>query len=278
MTTTLVVLSDIHANSTAAVCPPSVNLHEGGTYRHSKRQRWIWGQWLEFRDRVGEARERAGGRLIYLFNGELADDNYHDRFGLISPNPHTQMSNAVATLMPFLELMRDGDEIFVTRGTEAHSGRSAWMDERIAQDIGATPSLVKGDETVYSHWWLKVNIDGVLVEAAHHPPMGPGRRPWSRANAATTLAFMRWSEYAERGLKPPHLSYFGHFHYPDDSYDKYRTRAILLPSWQLSTPFVRRLGGTFPPPVGGSIAICDRGEVEPVMHKYEWQVSGFKVI
>ncbi len=265
-----------------AVCPPTVNLYEGGTYRSSRQQRWLWGRFLEFRDRVGEARQRAGGPLVILLNGELADDNRHSKFALVSLNPETQLANAVETLKPLVELLGEGDGLFVTRGTEAHSGPEAWMDEKIAADLGATPSLVDRDKdrVIHSHWWLKLNVDGVRIEAAHHPPIGPGRRPWTRSGFAATLAKMRFDEYVERDLKPPHLSLFGHVHWPGDSYDAYRTRAIVTPSWQLGTAFSHRLGGTFPYPVGGVIVTCDRGRMEPgpVKHYWEWQTEGYRIV
>src|SRR5690606_30321459 len=118
MTTTVVLLSDLHGNSKVGLCPPAVNLFNGGTYRATRPQRWVYSRWLELRDRVGESVQRAGGRLVLMLNGELADDNKHSKFDLVELHPDFQMAVAVEALRPFLELVdrERGDLIYVTRG------------------------------------------------------------------------------------------------------------------------------------------------------------------
>ncbi len=161
------------------------------------------------------------------------------------------------------------------RRTEAHSGPSAHLDETIAHDIGATPC----DETAntFSHWRLRLSIDGVRLDVAHHPPGGGGRRPWTRGNFAPTLASMAFFEAAERGEKPPHLLVRGHVHRPGDSYDVYPVRALVLPSWQLTTSYGHRIGGD-PLPIGGAIVTCDRGKHEVVKRYATWPVEGYQII
>ena len=220
MSSTVVLVSDLHCNSRVGLSPPTVNLDNGGTYRASKPQRWLWSRFLAFRDEAGEIRERNGGRLILILNGELADDNHHSKFELVDINPKTMMATAVEALRPLLELVREGDAIYVTRGTEAHSGRGAWMDDRIAADIGA----VAADEGVASFYHLLLNIDGVRFNIAHHPPIGPGRLPWTSPTYATRLASHAYMSALMAGEQPPHLYVRGHYHVPGDSYDAYPPR------------------------------------------------------
>lgn len=40
--TTLLIVSDTHINSTVAICPSEVELDDGGSYRPSRGQRWLW--------------------------------------------------------------------------------------------------------------------------------------------------------------------------------------------------------------------------------------------
>ena len=42
------VTSDLHAGSTVALCPPKVQLDDGGKYEASKAQLWLWECWLDF--------------------------------------------------------------------------------------------------------------------------------------------------------------------------------------------------------------------------------------
>lgn len=271
MTTTLAIVSDIHANSTVAVCPASVNLDDGGTYRPSKAQRWIRRQWLSYWQEVAEERERAGGRLVVVLNGELADNNYHPTTQLVSRNPSDLIRLAIDTLQPMLDL--NPDAIYVTRGTEAHSGQSSHLDEEIANDISAVPADEDGE--IYSHWHLKLQVERVRFDIAHHPPGGGGRVPWTRQGFADKLAAVTMFEYAERHEFHPHLLIRGHVHRPSDSYDKYPVRALVLPSWQLTTAYGHRIGGD-PLPIGGVIVSVDGDRATVAKHYRHWPTEGYR--
>lgn len=274
MATTVVLLSDLHTNSTVALCPPVVNLDDGGSYRASTAQRWIWRHFVAFAQEAAERREQAGGPMVVVLNGELADDNYHSKFQLVDQNPKSQMSTAIKALEPLLAILRPEDRVYVTRGTEAHSGRSAWMDDKIGEDIGA----VSPSEGIHSYWQLKLNIDGVRFDIAHHPPMGPGRVPWTQQLFATRMAAFAYMDALQAGEKLPHLFVRGHYHMPSDSYDAYPVRALALPSWQLTTSFGYRLGGGRPYPIGGAIVTCDRGKYEVVKKYATWPTAGYEVL
>ena len=227
----IALASDLHSNSTVALAPPRVRLDDGGEYVASAPQRWIWRKWLEFWKEVGEKRETAGGPLYAILNGELADDNHHHTTQLITRNPADQLKVALHVREPVRELLRDGDRLFVTRGTEAHSGVSASMDETLARELGAEPSATDGP---VSWWQLRADFCGLRLDVAHHPPGGGGRRPWTSANFAATLAAMTFFEAAARGERPPDLLIRGHVHRPGDSYDAHPVRALILAWWQLS--------------------------------------------
>lgn len=274
MATTVVLLSDLHANSTVGLCPPVVNRDDGGTYRSSPAQRWMWRNLLAFGEAVQAHRSKVGGRLVLVLNGGLADDNYHGKFQLVDVNPKTQMATAVRALEPILSILQPEDRIYVTRGTEAHSGRSAWMDDAIGADLGA----VSPGEGVHSYWHLRLNIEGVRFDVAHHPPLGPGRVPWTQQLYATRLAAVAYFDAVKAGEKPPDLYVRGHYHMPGDSYDAYPVRALALPSWQLTTAFGYRIGGGRPYPVGGAIVTCDRGKYEVSKHYYKWPTAGYESV
>ena len=271
MATIVAVVGDIHANSTMAVCPPVVNLDDGGTYRASRIQRWLYRNWSGYWDTVAE--RRKGRRLVIMLNGELADDNYHPTTQLVTRNPADMLKLSAEVLAPALSLLADGDAVLVMRGTEAHTGPSAHMDETIARDIGATGP--GGD--IASHWRLRATIDGVRFDVAHHPPGGGGRMPWTRGTFANKLAAMTIFDCAERGERAPHLLIRGHVHRPDDSYDRYATRALVLPSWQLTTSYGHRIGGDALP-VGGVIVTCDAGHYEVEKLYWNWTDGGYTTI
>ena len=86
---------------------------------------------------------------------------------------------------------------------------------------------------------------------------------------------MSFFEAAERGERPPHLLIRGHVHRPGDSYDAYPVRALILPSWQLSTSYGYRIGGGTLP-IGGAYVVCDgRGGFEVVKRFTEWPIATY---
>ena len=44
----IAIVSDLHICSTLGLCPPKINLDEGGTYIYSPLQKIIWTYWLDF--------------------------------------------------------------------------------------------------------------------------------------------------------------------------------------------------------------------------------------
>ena len=281
MTALVAIVGDIHSNSTVALCPPRTTLDDGGSYVASGPQRWIWRQWRAFWNEIEERRAAVSGPLYIILNGELADDNYHPTTQLVTRNPADILKLSLAVLEPVTALLRDGDRLFVLRGTEAHSGPSGAMDETLARELNAINcsenaiNCVKSADSLFSWWNLRAEIEGVRFDVAHHPPGGGGRVPWTRGNFANRLAAQTFYEACERGEKWPHLLVRGHVHRPGDSYDAYPVRALVLPSWQLSTAYGYRIGGGTLP-VGGAYVICSgKGSYEVVKRFWEWPIQTY---
>jgi len=266
----IAAVSDLHINSTVALCKPTVVLDDGGYYTASPIQTWIYQQWIDYWKWVEGYKKALGRELIVWFGGEMADNLHHHTTQLISRNEYDQKRHAVAVLQPALEL---ADKIVVIRGSEAHVGASGWMDEWVANDISASPSG-SGDDGPFSWWRWQGKIDGMVIDGAHHPGTGHGR-PWTRGGDSNRLAAIVKDDYIENGLWPPDIVLRGHNHKPSDSYDNHMTRAIILPSWQLTNAFGYRLGGGWLP-IGGLVLWADEEEEGRinVKKKYsKWPVS-----
>lgn len=266
----LAVVSDLHVNSTVALSPAKLELDDGGTYSPSKLQRWINGLWADYWQRVDELKAQHSADVVTILNGELADNNRHATTQLISRNPADQVNAALMVLEPVKAV---SDEIIVTRGTAAHVGPSSSMDEDLAKSI----ATVRNAENGTASWWTwHGTIEGVRVDAAHHPGTGSAR-PWTAGGAAIRLAHMVAERYIRRGMLPPHLVLRGHNHRPEDSGRNVRhTRAIINPAWQGPTDFGSRLGGELLP-VGGHIFGLHDGRIvldEAVHH--EIPLKGWK--
>lgn len=264
----LVLTGDLHTNSTVALCPPVVELDDGGRYHASPMQKWLWARWNEYWDAVEGLRDAHDCEVVTVLNGELADDNYHSTTQLISDHKGDQAGAALAVLERARKI---SDRILVTRGSEAHSGLNSSMDEALARSLGAE----EDENGQQARWQLRTVVEGVRMDVAHHPGTGHAR-PWTRGADANRLAQMIMARYVERDMPVPHLVVRGHNHKPSDSYDNHPSRAIILPSWQLSTSFGHRLGGDWLP-VGGMLALVDEGRI--VMERkmfWRWPIRAWE--
>ena len=250
------VAGDLHVNSTTALCPPYFDLDDGGSHRASKLQLWIWNHWVDYWKEIKHLKERKRWPVVVVLNGELADDLSHRSTQLITRNPSDQLRLSIAALEPMLDVV---DHLYVTRGTEAHSGLSASLDETVARDLGAIPD----EEEHYARWLLRTEIAGTKFHVAHHPGMGHSRA-WTKGGDANRIALGIVIRYADQGLPPPDIAVFGHTHKDVDSGRNFKTHVEVFPSWQLSNAFGHRLGGDWLK-IGAGYFICKKG-TQPEIH------------
>lgn len=266
MATLLVVTGDLHVNSTVALSPPGpFELDDGQVITPSKPQAWINEKWAEFWAAAAAEKKRLGVECVVLLTGELADDLKHTSTQLVTKNGNDIGRMSLEVLKPAVAV---ADRIYVTRGSEAHSGQSSSLDEALARAIGAVPEGGK-----HARWIFRGTIDGVRIDATHHPGTGHSR-PWTKGADANRLAQMVMAAYVEQEQRVPHLAIRGHNHKPSDSADNHLTRAIILPSWQLSNAFGYRIShGSEVLPIGGMMMVLDDGQIvsERKMF-YRWPV------
>lgn len=255
MTTTLIVVSDLHINSTIGLLAPNIKLSDGQRVTHAQHQAW---QWSCFQDFLST---RKHGRVVTVINGEIADILHHKTTQLVTNDLPSIIDMALATLEPLTSL---SEKIIVTKGTEAHSGLGSHLDELIAREIGAD-TLGTSDR---AHWWAEFMIEGVKFDAAHHPRFGGGSYHTSH-NAASRLAVDALT-YAVKFDRPcPDVILRSHNHTFSDSGLNYPTRAFVTPAWQLSTHYSHRLGfGGKPMPIGGLIFYVSGSQYHVVPRTY----------
>jgi len=229
----LICVSDLHINSSVAICPPVVNLDDGGTYHASRGQRWLWECWKEFSLAV----KTLSGRKVLLLCGDLGELDVKRRSNqLITVNKATILNIVLDTLAPLVDAV---DSLIVIRGTMAHTGKSQWLEEAIARQYDHAVHDKACDNASWYHF--RGEIGGVKVDAAHHVSMGG--LPWTAPNAANKLAFRVMSAYSmDYKQAPPDYAYRAHNHRYADSGNNYECKAIILPCWSLITEFGYRVG------------------------------------
>lgn len=267
------VVGDLHGNCTVALSPPSFTLDDGGTKYASRYQMWLWEKWTEFWAEVGKEKKRRRAKLTVVVNGEIVDDNKHSKTQLMTQNRADMMRLAEKIMRPALSVMGRSDNLIVLRGTEAHTGPSANLDEEVARDLGAVPSVVDDGEIVCSSWWnFRGRFNGVLFDIAHHAGTGH-RLPWTKGNDANRLAARMVLQSVNFNAPIPDLVIRGHNHRDSDSFDNQRARAIIMPSWQLGTSFGFRIGGDWLS-AGGLYVVCEPGGRYEVHKRYhDWPIT-----
>lgn len=256
---TIAVCSDLQTNSTVGLCPPIIELDDGGSYRSSRGQRWLWHNWCDFIERAEGYKQQ--GDLWVVLDGDLGDGDHHDTTQIITRNKNTMRKIAADTIDPLAKL---ASKLFVIRGTEAHVGKSASFEEQLAEDFGA-----EMDGKNYSWWWLVANWRGVKVDIAHHCSMGAA--PVARGNAANKLAVETIFDYADRREIPPDLVLRAHVHRHADSGSQYSVRAVILPCWQFATAYIYKLKAGSLPSIGGVFIHIDQGRfsIEDAIYRPE---------
>lgn len=266
------LISDTHINSTVALSKPYVPLDRGGKHTATPIQRWIYRQYIEFIERGYDYKKALKWPFFVIHHGETADNLTHPTTELISKNPFDLLQHGIDLLEPLAEL---ADFLFVCRGTEAHVGPASWYDEQIAHDLHA----IEAPDGRAAWYKLRLVIGGVPVEAGHHPGTS-SRREHTRGGDANRLAADVVAEYLRTNIglgnqgdspvKIPALVTRGHNHFPADSGPiNQPARAIILPSWQLTTSFGHRLGGKIAP-IGGAFAFFEKGQITRIEHFHRY--------
>lgn len=260
MTNPIVVwASDLHINSTVAVCVPEFRLDDDNYHKNSKAQTALWEAWL---DAWGQIKRRSKGReVVTVFGGEIADMMVkHPTLQYITKNRERVEDLAIETIAPALDVT---DKLIVLRGTEAHSDMSSNLDEAIAKRISKEYRVkVIKDGNRFSHYHARMFIGGRKFDFAHHVGMGTSKR--SERDAANHLSADLMMTYSRWGEKFPDFAMRGHVHRVADSSMNYPIRSIICPSWQLHTTFSHRIGAGADKPEIGLIV------VDPANQEVDW--------
>lgn len=249
----IAVVSDTHIGSTVGLCPPLVNLDDGGTYNASPGQMWLWRSWKDYAAKVQALAD--GAEITTIFNGDLVEaDSKKRSHQVITRNKADLTRLATDTIAPLVDI---STRAFFIRGTEAHVGKSAQYEEEIAADCAIA---VKCTETVTSWWQFYGELGGVCFDISHHGKIGS--LPWNRGNPLGTLAVRTMLAYA--GRRVPDVVMRSHNHKYASTHDNYPVMVVSTLAWQLKTEYTHRLGIPEPADIGGLVFVCDKGE-------YTWQ-------
>jgi hypothetical protein len=240
----LVVVSDTHCGCALGLCPPGpMPLDDGGTYQASVFQSKVWGLWRQFWDEwIPEVTRGEPYDLVH--NGDAIDGVHHNGTTQISHNIGDQVRIAEFVMSPVVaKCKQSGGTYYHIRGTEAHVGKSAEHEERLAKQLGAKPNET-GQYARYDLWKRVGGAKGPLVHLLHHiGTTGSAAHEASAVNAELTAEYV---EAARWNRQPPDYIVRSHRHRSiavDIDSGNGPAAAIVTPAWQGRTPFAWKIPG-----------------------------------
>jgi len=248
--TVTAVISDTHIGGRTALslheweCDTGL-LNEDGSkitepYKATIAQDWVYECWLDFWKHV---KQLAGKkyRVVVIHLGDVIDGNHQNNHQAMQ-NISDQIDMAVEILKPIRKM---ADEFFIFRGTQWHTGAIAGNETTVAKELGAI-----------SMWEGILDIDGILVDCAHHGRSGS--RLWYSLACGIAVDAIQDAVTEIPPRQIPRYVLRGHMHKIDDSGEKIAgTRAITLPSWQLKTEWGHYVGAGRRADIGGVIILPD---------------------
>jgi hypothetical protein len=250
MGTITAIVSDTHIGGNTALSLHEWNCDTGlintdGTpmmqkYQATIAQDWIYECWLDYWAHVKTLAGKKN-RIVVIHLGDVIDGDHRNN-NQAMPNISDQKNMAVEILKPVSNM---ADSFYVFRGTQWHTGAIAGDETMVAQELGAT-----------SLWEAIVDVDGVLMDCAHHGRAGS--RLWYSLAGGIAIDAISDAVTDVPARQIPRYVFRGHMHRIDDSGEKIPgTRALTLPSWQLKTEFGHQVGAGRRTDIGGVIVLPD---------------------
>jgi len=261
----LVHVGDLHIGSTVALCPPVVELDDGGQRTASAEQVWYWECWQRFWEDTANLARTYGATVRAVMGGDLREGDHHRTTQIWAKVLHDQDRAVYQALEVAEEIV---DEWVFVRGTPAHDGPASAAEERYARTLAERGWNVIMNGPRFSWWTYTAVVNGVKVQVKHEP----GTKSWvphTRDGAATRQAFYSWLDYKKKRVEPPDLEIFHHVHYlaGPGSFDS--LVCYFMPGWQLPTNWVvRKTHSPNPEPPGGLRVLCQDGGWRPFPKEY----------
>ena len=250
-----IIISDLHCGCQFGLFAlDSITLDNGGQYYPSELQKKVTQWWREMWDEwiPDVTRDRDYALVI---NGDTTDGRHHNAVTQITQNLKDQLHIAKEILDPIVSLPHC-KKLFITRGTEAHTGQAGENEDMLAESLHAIPDEI--GNYARNELWLRIGGEhGALAHILHHiSPAG--------YTAYETTALMRelassYEQAARWGYPAPDFCIRSHRHrnaearVPTKNVYGY---SITTPGWQLQTPLVWRIiGGRNSLPQFGGIFI-----------------------
>ena len=261
---TVAAFGDTHTGSTVGLMRPETYNLIDGTVKPSKAQRALWRVFMDYAQII--KKQRAGRRLVVVLNGDLCDGVHHNTPQIVTRRMAEQQRLFVDVWQAFVDVVEfgDDDQVYIINGTDLNGTHGSPSDaDIIGRAIGAVPWKPPGNSGVDGwHPWqhLKLDVNGLRLEFAHHPPAGLGRREHTKGNSVRGWLRDYQSKLHVRKKKIPRYVIWSHVHtayrttmtFDTGRPDGPDSTAVILPAFQGKTDYVhQKLPFTMPTTIGG---------------------------
>ena len=229
----LAVVSDLQAGSIYGMLPPNFITAEGIPKLQNAGQIYLWECWIDFSERLKEFKPDA-----IIMNGDAIDGRQRKQEATeLSLNLVSDQVRAAIDCLKVLKKKAPSAKWYFTRGTAYHVGQAGQDEEEVAKSLGAEKYWSVGTG-VYVKEVLWLNIDGVIIEAAHHIGVSQGFYRLTQLDKE-----MQWSAMAAKddtkGVPKADLLIRSHVHNFQHA-EHASKQGLVTPCWQLQTTFMRK--------------------------------------
>lgn len=236
----MVIVSDIHAGSRLALCPP--RLDEELHCRYYPIREWMYAQWQTFTAEVLEY--TSGEPFVLALNGDLLEGLHHGAHDVLWKSHVRQFRAAVELLKPFVG---HAAACYIVEGTQCHT-----MDDEhdIAEAMAESGLNIVKPPTGWAWSRLKLSMNGLTHSIRHHIPATS--RPWLETGApGAAIASERLNSLNARE-EPSDVVIAAHRH--TGGYVKSTSgMTVVTPSWQFPTRHVYKVVPEARPVVGSTM-------------------------
>lgn len=271
------VVSDLHAGSIYATLPPGFTTYEGVVKPWNVAQEYLWKCWDDFTWRAHLFKPD-----FVIVNGDCVEGPQRKANGFeLSLQSMDDQIQAAVGILQLLKERTPGSKWYFTRGTPYHVGEWGGVEETIALVMGGEsyPSVGVGKKCREVLW---LNVEGVVVEAAHHIGGASGfyrmtaldrEGQWSAMAAKDTSKGVPKADVLFRS----HVHFFGHVEHSSK-------QIVTTPCWKLADSYARKNSlHRFHPDIGGVFAEFEgekkkRGEVPCKIEKELYSLPPVQVV
>lgn len=229
----IAVVSDLQCGSIFGMLPPNFLTSEGIPKIQNAGQKYLWECWIDFCERAGRFDPDA-----IIANGDMNDGRQRKSEGVeLSLNLIADQVNAAVRCLRVLKKRCPRAKWYFTRGTAYHVGHAGQDEEEVAKALNAEKYSSVGTG-VYVREVLWLDIEGVIVEAAHHIGVSQGFYRLTQLDKE-----MQWSAMAAKdntkGVPKADLLIRSHVHNFQHA-EHASKQGLVTPCWQLQTSFMRK--------------------------------------